>query len=60
MQGRQAVFLARDDRQPGAFVGYEDISTTSFMIQTDDRPGDYSEGWMYRRAMTVRTGVSYR
>ena len=60
MQGQPAVFLARDNRQPGAFVGYEDLSTTSFFIQTDDRPGDFNEGWMYRRAMTVRTGVSYR
>ncbi|MGA2498711.1 MAG: hypothetical protein ABSH20_13280 [Tepidisphaeraceae bacterium] len=60
MQGRPAVFLARDDRQPGAFVGFEDLSTTSFFIQTDDRPGDFNENWMYRRAMTIRSGLSYR
>ncbi|MFI5381331.1 MAG: hypothetical protein ACHRHE_18695 [Tepidisphaerales bacterium] len=60
MQGQPAVFLARDDRQPGAFVGYEDLSATYFFIQTDDRPGDTNEGWMYRRAITTRMGVSYR
>ena len=60
MQGQPSAFLSREDRRPGAFVGYEDISTTSFFIQTDDRPGDINEGWLYRRAITTRTGVSYR
>jgi hypothetical protein len=60
MQGQPSAFLARDDRRPGAFAGYEDLSSTYFFIQTDDRPGDINEGWLYRRAITTRTGVSYR
>ncbi len=59
-EGRPGVFLARDDRQPGAFAGYEDLSATFFFIQSDDRPGDINEGWLYRRAVITRTGTSYR
>ncbi|HEY7089575.1 MAG TPA: hypothetical protein VH518_15870 [Tepidisphaeraceae bacterium] len=55
--------LARDDRNPGAFVGYESLTSTFFYVRTDDLQGDQfgRNGSLYqRRAVQVKTGVSYR
>ena len=35
--GEPPVMLAREDRQPGAFVGYQEQTVTSFYIRIDDR-----------------------
>src|SRR5262245_38018354 len=55
--------LTRDDRNPGAFVGYEPLTATFFYVRTDDLQGDQfgRNGGLYqRRAVQVKTGVSYR
>lgn len=52
--------LARDLRQPAAFVGFDELTTTSFHIRTDDRFGDDGFDWLTRRAVSDRVGISYR
>lgn len=53
-------FLARDERTAGAFLGYEELSTTYYMIRTDDRQYEPDTGILLRRAVSERIGVSYR
>jgi hypothetical protein len=60
LQGRAAAELPRDLLEPGAFVSYDDTSITYFNIRTDDRLGEGSDVWLYRRAVIERTGVSFR
>jgi hypothetical protein len=52
-------FYSREGLAPGAFVAFEQPEITVFRIQTDDRL-EGEDGWMYRRAVTQRLGVSYR
>ena len=57
------VALAREDRQAGAFVGYQEQTVTSFWIQIDDRQGGSGNprcDRYERRAFIVQTGATYR
>src|SRR4051812_4826853 len=52
--------LARESRQAGAFVGYEQLTTTFFYLRTDDRwRGDGTDHYE-RRALSERVGMSFR
>src|SRR3954447_4617177 len=52
--------LSRESRQAGAFVGYEQLSTTFFYLRTDDRwRGDGTDHYE-RRAISERVGMSFR
>ena len=55
-----AIELARDMRQPSVFLGYYDVTSTVFYVRTDDRIGQDGYQWLIRRAVSERTGVSYR
>jgi hypothetical protein len=59
-QGQPRVTLYRDEREPAAFVGFEDLNATSFYVRTDDRPGLRPDAWIERRAISERIGVTYR
>ena len=53
--------LGRADREPVAYVGYEELITRHFHIRLDDRTRFYDRNTAYdRRATDVRTGVVYR
>ena len=52
--------LSRDARGPGAFVGYEETTSTYFYIRTHDRQtGDGRERYE-RRAIIEKTGAVHR
>ncbi|HEV8379579.1 MAG TPA: hypothetical protein VGP99_12070, partial [Tepidisphaeraceae bacterium] len=36
-QNEPPVFLPRDQRQPGVFIGFDDVTASYFYIRTDDR-----------------------
>ncbi len=59
-QGEEPVFLARDQRQPGVFIGFEDVSTSYFYIRTDDRMTNDGTDHFVRRSIIEKVGVSYR
>lgn len=50
--------LDRELRQPAAFVGFDEITATFYYVRTDDRQLD--DGWIFRRAVSERVGISYR
>jgi len=54
--------LSRADREPAAFVGYDDLMRTYIYIRTDDRfSGDGSGNDRYeRRAIMEKVGSSTR
>jgi hypothetical protein len=52
--------LARDDRTPRAFVGYDEVSTSYFHIWTDDRQTNDGTDRYVRRSRIEKVGVSYR
>lgn len=58
--GEQPVELAREDRTPRAFVGYDEVSTSYFHIWTDDRQTNDGTDRYVRRATIEKMGVSYR
>src|SRR4051794_20587087 len=59
--GEPPTALAREDRQPGAFVGYQEQTITSFWIQIDVRQTGSPNCDRYeRRAFIVQTGTTYR
>jgi hypothetical protein len=61
--GEPPVALAREDRQAGAFVGYQEQTVTSFWIQIDDRQGGSGNprcDRYERRAFIVQTGATHR
>ncbi len=54
------VEIARDDRGPAAFVGYEEATTSYYSISNDNRQSnDYSDGFV-REAVTVQNGAIHR
>jgi hypothetical protein len=59
-QGEAEIFLARDQRQPGVFIGFEDVSASYFYIRTDDRMTSDGTDHYVRRAIIEKVGVSYR
>jgi hypothetical protein len=58
--GEEPLELARNDRTPQAFVGYDEISTSYFHIWTDDRQTNDGTDRYVRRSTIEKVGVSYR
>jgi hypothetical protein len=59
-QNEAPIVLPRDQRQPGVFIGFEDVSTSYFYIRTDDRMTNDGTDHYVRRAIIEKIGVSYR
>src|ERR1051325_2321672 len=59
-QNEPPVLLPREQRQPGVFVGFEDVSASYFYIRTDDRMTSDGTDHYVRRAIIEKIGVSYR
>ena len=59
-QGEPPVMLAREPREPAVFLGYDELSITSYYIRTDDRQSDDYTDRHYRRAVIQKSGISYR
>lgn len=58
--GQPPLTLARSHRQPGAFVGYQDLVTTWFYHRRDDWQMDGFPDQYTQRAISERQGVRYR
>jgi hypothetical protein len=58
--GQPPIDLARDDRAPAAFAGYDSTTATYFYIRTDDRQTSDHGDRYERRAISEKVGVSYR
>jgi hypothetical protein len=59
----QPLDLARDPRQASAVVGFDQLTTTFFYLQTDDKQrfDNFNTGDRFeRRAVSQRFGVSFR
>ena len=56
----EPVELAREDRTPRAFVGYDEVTTSYFHIWTDDRQTNDGTDRYVRRSRIEKVGVSYR
>jgi hypothetical protein len=54
------IFLPRDQRQPGAFVGFDELTITYQYLRTDDRHTNDGTDRYIRRSVSERIGVSYR
>src|SRR5256885_1194244 len=50
-QNEPAISLPRDQRQPGVFIGFEDVSASYFYIRTDDRMTNDGTDHFVRRAI---------
>lgn len=60
LQGEPPLDLARDVRQPSAFVAFEEMTSTFFYLRIDDRQTtDHTDRYV-RRAIIEKHGVSYR
>jgi hypothetical protein len=66
-RGLPADALARDDRQPQAFVGYAEDVAEYFYLRWDDRQSNWGNGRhgggddrYERRAVSEKVGVLYR
>ena len=59
-QNEPPVILPRDQRQPGVFIGFDDVSASYFYIRTDDRMTNDGTDHYVRRAIIEKVGVSYR
>lgn len=55
-----ALNLSRVGRQPEAFWGYDQGTTTFYYLRSEDHQFDNSLDGVDRRAVTERFGVSYR
>jgi hypothetical protein len=61
MQDEAPLDLTRADREPAAFVGYDDLIRTYIYVRTDDRwSGDSSSDRYERRAIIEKVGSSTR
>jgi hypothetical protein len=58
--GLPVLELARDDRQPSAFVAYDDVQTTYFYLRLDDRQRLANDGRSERRVISETFGISRR
>ena len=58
--GLPALELARDVRQPAAFVAYDDVETTYFYLRLDDRQKLTNDGRSERRVISETFGISRR
>ena len=52
--------LARGERIRGAFVGFDELETTFYYLEIDDRQTHDGTGRYERRAIIQRFGTSYR
>src|SRR4051794_6990600 len=59
-QNEPPINLAREQRQPGVFIGFEDVSASYFYIRTDDRMTNDGTDHYVRRSIIEKVGVSYR
>ena len=59
-QNEPPVVLPRDQRQPGVFIGFDDVSASYFYIRTDDRMTNDGTDHYVRRSIIEKVGVSYR
>ncbi len=59
-QNEPPVLLPREQRQPGVFIGFDDVSASYFYIRTDDRMTNDGTDHYVRRAIIEKIGVSYR
>src|SRR3954468_14846507 len=59
-QNEPPVNLPRDQRQPGVFIGFDEVSASYFYIRTDDRMTSDGTDHYVRRAIIEKIGVSYR
>jgi hypothetical protein len=69
LAGMPKLDLSREGRDPAAFVGYEDLTTTIYDLQINDRQIDLggdrfgnhgSDDYYQRDAASEKIGVSYR
>src|SRR5436190_10487549 len=59
-QNEPPVILPRDQRQPGVFIGFDEVSASYFYIRTDDRMTNDGTDHYVRRSIIEKVGVSYR
>jgi len=59
-QNEPPITLPRDQRQPGVFIGFEDVSASYFYIRTDDQMTNDGTDHYVRRAIIEKIGVTYR
>jgi hypothetical protein len=52
--------LSREGRQPAAFVGFDETTTTSFYTRSDDQQNPNGSNRLFRQAISEKTGISYR
>lgn len=52
--------LDRESRTPGAFYGYESLTSQSIWLWADDNQYNGGNGRYDRHAITVKSGVAYR
>jgi hypothetical protein len=59
-QNEPPIVLPRDQRQPGVFIGFDEVSASYFYVRTDDRMTNDGTDHYVRRAIIEKIGVSYR
>jgi hypothetical protein len=58
-----AIEITREGRAQAAYAGFDDVITTFYFLQVDDRQQSYNgyrRDRFERQAITTRVGVSYR
>jgi len=62
-QDQPKVELAREDRTPGVFMGYDETIATYHVVRFDDRQANdfgVNNDRFERRSISYRVGVNYR
>jgi len=59
-QNEPPILLPRDQRQPGVFIGFEEVTASYIYIRTDDRMTNDGTDHYVRRSIVEKIGVSYR
>lgn len=59
-QGELWLDLSREERQPGAYAGYESPTTSFFRVRIDDQQNDGFDDRYIRRAIVERVGTTVR
>jgi hypothetical protein len=58
--GQPPLDLSRQERDPQAFVGFDQVRTDFYYVRFDDRQTNDFTDRFERRAISVRTGISQR
>jgi hypothetical protein len=58
--GQPPLELARADREPGAFVAYDEVFSTYFYLRMDDHQKISADGRSERRVISETFGISRR